>query len=85
MTIFVYCCRLEGPKKLGLIIFSLVGFLFFDILYVAVVVNYAAQSEMNIYFLRAITSLVKTKKYDSLETAIKVLFIAECWTGFLRQ
>ena len=44
-------------------------------LYVSAVMNHAAQSEMNIYLLRAIESLVKTKQYESLDTAIKVFVV----------
>ena len=40
--------------------------------YVSAVMNYAAQSEMNIYLLRAIRSLVMTKGYSELDAAIKV-------------
>ncbi len=53
---------------------DLIGFLFFDFVYVAAVVNYAAQSEMNIYLLDAIKKLVQDKGYpgNGLEASIKV-------------
>ena len=41
--------------------------------YVSAVMNYAAQSEMNIYLLRAIRHLVETKEYTEIDNAIKVV------------
>lgn len=57
-----------------LLIIDLIGFLFFDLVYVAAVMNYAAQSEMNISLLTAITSLVQNKGYgeNGLDASIKV-------------
>ena len=58
-----------------LLILDLIGFLFFDLVYVAAVMNYAAQSEMNIYLLTAIRKLVQDKGYGpeiGLEASIKV-------------
>ena len=42
--------------------------------YVAAVMNYAAQSEMNIYLLRAVKKLIQDKGYGNaeLDDAIKV-------------
>ena len=55
-------------------IIDLIGFLFFDMVYVAAVMNYAAQSEMNIYLLSAIKTLVQDKGYEGtgLDASIKV-------------
>ncbi len=54
--------------------FSLVGFVFFDLVYVGAVINYAAQSEMNIYLLRAIRRMVVQKFYEDIDAGIKVLY-----------
>ena len=66
--------RIEGDWKIVLIILDLIGFLFFDMVYVAAVMNYAAQSEMNIYLLSAIRKLVQDKSYGEagLDGSIKV-------------
>ena len=53
-------------------IISLLGFISFDIVYVVAVMNYAAQSEMNIYLIRAVTVLVQRKEYPEIDAAIKV-------------
>lgn len=68
----------RGAGKEVLIVLDLIGFLFFDFVYVAAVVNYAAQSEMNIYLLDAIKKLVQDKGYpgNGLEASIKD--IIEC-------
>ena len=58
--------------KIVLLILALIGFLFFDTVYMAAVFNYAAQSEMNIYLLRAIRRLVIEKEYEDIDSAIKV-------------
>ena len=50
----------------------LVGFVLFDLVYLAAIINYAVQSEFNIGFLRAITQLVQRRKYPNLDTAISV-------------
>ena len=41
--------------------------------YVSAVMNYAAQSEMNISLLHAITQLVEAKEYNEIDNAIKVV------------
>ena len=55
----------------GLCIF---GFLFFDLVYLAAVVNYSIQSMFNIKYIKAVAEMVagKNKKYSSLDIAIKV-------------
>ena len=55
-----------------LLIYSILGFMFFDAVYVAAVVNYAVQSEMNIYLLQSIKIRVLSRKYGSTDEAIKV-------------
>jgi len=46
--------------------------MFFDAVYVAAVVNYAVQSEMNIYLLQSIKIRVLSRWYQSTDEAIKV-------------
>ncbi len=68
--------RFNGAGKDTLLVFSLVGFVFFDLVYVGAVINYAAQSEMNIYLLRAIRRMVVQKFYEDIDAGIKVLISA---------
>ena len=63
---------LDGAAKTALVVISLLGFISFDVVYVAAVMNYAAQSEMNIKLIYAITSLVKQKHHKDIDEAIKV-------------
>ena len=64
-----------GPDFLvplaGLCIF---GFLFFDLVYLAAVVNYSIQSTFNVKYIKAVAEMVagKNQKYSSLDIAIKV-------------
>ena len=70
----LYCdclIRITGEEKKILIIVSIIGFVFHDGVYVAAVVNYAIQSELNISLLRYICMKVK-KRYDMFDAAIKV-------------
>ena len=53
-------------------VLCLLGFVLFDLVYLAAVINYAVQSEFNIGFLRAITQLVQQRKYPKLDSAITV-------------
>ena len=65
--------RIQGAINHGLTIFSHIGFIFFDVVYVAAVMNYVAQSEMNIYLLCAIKSFVLDNKYhNNMKEAMKV-------------
>ena len=52
----------------------IVGFLFFDLVYLAAVVNYSIQSVFNIKYIRAVTEMIagKNQKYSNLDIAIKV-------------
>lgn len=52
--------------------------MFFDAVYVAAVVNYAVQSEMNIYLLQSIKLKVLTRKYETTDEAIKVSAFVQC-------
>ena len=64
--------------KIVLLVLSLIGFIFFDVVYVGAVFNYAAQSEMNIYLLRAIRRLVTQKEYEEIDGGIKVVITKAC-------
>jgi hypothetical protein len=52
--------------------FSLLGFVFFDMVYLSVIVTYASQSELIQFYIMGIIDKVNTKAY-SLEEAMKVL------------
>lgn len=71
--VILFCLpSLNHQVKLILLIYSIFGFMFFDAVYVAAVVNYAVQSEMNIYLLQSIKIKVLSRKYQSTDEAIKV-------------
>lgn len=53
-------------------VLCLLGFVLFDLVYLAAVINYAVQSEFNVGFLRAIAQLVQQRKYPKLDSAITV-------------
>ena len=65
--------RFEDGGKLILVIISLIGFFTFDMVYVAAVMNYAAQSEMLVYLLKSVRGLVEQKGYEDVDSAIKVV------------
>jgi len=71
----------EGAGKNTLIVLDLIGFVSFDIVYVAAVMNYAAQSEMNIYLLRAVRKIVEDKRYGNtqVDSSIKVGGCGQGW------
>jgi len=64
--------RFSGGSKLVLVIFSLFGFIFFDAVYIMAIMNYAIQSELNIYLLSALQIKVERREHKSLDTIIKV-------------
>ncbi|CAI8049368.1 hypothetical protein GBAR_LOCUS27194 [Geodia barretti] len=68
----------EHGGKLLLIILSLIGFFTFDMVYVAAVMNYAAQSEMLVYLLKSVRGLVEQKQYNDVDEAIKVMSSWNC-------
>lgn len=59
--------------------FSLLGFVFFDMVYLSVIITYASQSELIQFYIMGIIDKVTTKAY-SLEDAMKV-FIMEKESG----
>ena len=64
--------RVTGAEKYVFLIVSLTGFVLFDGVYLAAVINYAIQSELNISLLHSISKKVKYRKYHSIDLAIKV-------------
>ena len=52
--------------------FSLLGFVFFDMVYLSMIITYASQSELIQFYIMGIIDKVNTKAY-SLEEAMKVL------------
>lgn len=53
------------------VLFTLVGFVFFDLLYFAVVIAYVSQGQLIQYYIVSIMEKVRAKTY-SLEDSIKV-------------
>ena len=50
----------------------LFGFIFFDAVYIVAVMNYAIQSELNIYLLHALRIKVERREHKTIDAAIKV-------------
>lgn len=63
--------QFTGGGKLTLVIFSLFGFIFFDAVYIMAIMNYAIQSELNIYLLHALRIKVERREHKSIDAAIK--------------
>ena len=63
--------------RMTFLIFSLFGFLFFDLLFVAVMVNYSSQCELLQVYIRNIKRKVLLKVY-LLGDAVKVIRYFEC-------
>lgn len=55
--------------------FAMLGFVFFDLLYIAVVINYASQCQMLSFYIDNIVDKVQNKHYKNLNTATKVKFL----------
>ena len=64
--------RIAGSTKQAFIVLSVVGFIFLDIIYTASIINYAIQSELNLYLLKAISKSVDNKIYSNLDEGYKV-------------
>ena len=60
----------EG-EKIVLVIFSLVGFLFFDMVYMATAMNHAVQSELLVWLISSIRTLLLQNHYHNTDAAIK--------------
>ena len=70
--------QISGSIKHGLIMGSIIGFIFLDLVYAASIINYAIQSELNVHLLKAIARLVDNKIYSDLDEAYKDISNAEC-------
>ena len=65
-----HTCK-EDSSRFPLVIFSLFGLSFFDILYVAVVITYVSQNQLIQYYINSIIDKVRGKAY-TLDDAVKV-------------
>ena len=62
---------MKGVRKVIWILLALVGFFFFDVVYIVAVMNYAAQSEMNVHLLRATRICIEEKiDYTSEDSTV---------------
>ena len=61
----------EEVVRFILVISCIVGFIFFDLFYVAAVINYASQCQLLCFYIASIMDKVQDKAY-TLEDAIKV-------------
>ncbi len=52
---------------------SLFGFIFFDFLYIAVIINYCLQCQLLTFYVNNIRKQVLSKNYKSLHEACKVI------------
>ncbi|KAL5500390.1 hypothetical protein EMCRGX_G011943 [Ephydatia muelleri] len=69
--------NIAGSTKHTLIALSIVGFIFMDLVYVASIINYAIQSELNVYLLKAISRSVNNKIYSDVDESCKEVDTAE--------
>ncbi|XP_019856102.1 PREDICTED: uncharacterized protein LOC105313927 [Amphimedon queenslandica] len=58
----------------SLVSFAMLGFVFFDLLYIAVVINYASQCQMLSFYIDNIVDKVQNKHYKNLNTATKEVY-----------
>ena len=59
-------------EKVILVVFSLVGFLFFDMVYMAATMNYVVQSELLVWLVSSVTTLLYKNEYPNIDAGIKV-------------
>lgn len=74
--------KISGSLKISLIAVSFLGFIIFDLLYTQLIMRYAYQCQMNIYFLEIILYNVKKKNYRDQKRAIEDVVKAQ---KFLNQ
>ena len=55
-----------------LVVISLIGFLFFDLLYIAVTINYCSQCQLLTFYIENVLDKVRNKKYRDLNLASQV-------------
>ena len=72
-----------GAVKYTLVVFSLFGFLFFDLLYIAVTINYCSQCQLLTFYIDNIQDKVRNRKYDNLNLAMKVLLFSYIYIKIL--
>lgn len=75
MCIFcIFFSSFEAYKGLhfSLVSFSMLGFIFFDLLYIAVVINYASQCQLLTFYIENIRDKIINKQYKTLSSALKV-------------
>ena len=60
-----------------LVVLAYFGFMFFDLLFIAVTINYCSQCQLLTFYIDNIQDKVRNKKYDNLHIAIKVRTILE--------
>ena len=74
MFCIFYCRSLNSYSAVHytLVVIAYLGFLFFDLLYIAVTINYCSQCQLLTYYIENIQEKVRNKKYKSLNLAIKV-------------
>ena len=75
--IIIIHSRISHTEKLGLVAYSVIGLSTLNIVYMAAVINYAAQTEMMIDLLNGIKTLVKRSfvdgnRYNNITTAMTV-------------
>jgi hypothetical protein len=66
--------RICGPGKIIMLILALLGFIVFDLVYITALINYAAQSELIISFIKVVHTCILQRKwrYDTFDEALKV-------------
>ena len=56
----------------SLVLVAYLGFMFFDLLYIAVIINYCSQCQLLTYYIENTQDKVRNKKYGNLNLASKV-------------
>ena len=78
--LFFYYYSSSPPVRIVLVAISLLGFIVFDVAYIAVVINYSMQCQLMIYYLQSICTRIQAKEWE-IDEAIKVcynLFVFVC-------
>ena len=57
------------------VVTSMLGFIFFDLLYIAVVINYTSQCQLLMFYIENIIDKIVSKHYKTLTDASKVIII----------
>ena len=67
----------EDVLRYSFVIYSILGFVLFDLLYVAVVLTYVSQAQLLLTYVNSVIEKVQTKAYE-LGKAIKVSHLVDC-------